>query len=123
MAILIVDDSVETLNLLSLALGMRGFGITTAHNGQEALDILKSGRALPELILSNMYMPILDGMTLLETIRNSPTLAHIPFVMMTAAPQPEIQDQAYELGANAFIIKPFKLELLIATLRQFVTPA
>jgi CheY-like chemotaxis protein len=122
MAILIVDDSPEILNLLSLALGMRGFGIITAHNGQQALVALEQSQTLPALILSNMFMPIMDGLSLLAAVRGSALYAHIPFLLMTAAPQPEIRDEAFQLGANEFIAKPFKLEVIIRIVQQFVTP-
>lgn len=115
--ILIVDDNPEILNLLRIMLEQRGYKTVRAHNGHEALETLRSLQ--PDLILSNLFMPLMDGMTFLEAVRSSPDTSTIPFLMMTAAPKPEIRREALDRGASGFIEKPFHFDVLTKTLIRF----
>jgi CheY-like chemotaxis protein len=116
--ILLVDDNPEIVNLLRTILAQPGCRFITGRNGQDALDQLAEADVLPDVIISNYHMPKMDGMDLLEEVRKNPQFQHIPFVMLTAAPGLEWQVRATALGANAFLPKPFRVDLLRQTIKD-----
>ena len=106
MDILFVEDDADIRLLASMALvEMGGFIVTEAENGREALSYLNTHR--PDLILMDMMMPELDGMSTLKLIKATPDLANIPVVFMTARVQPDEVKNYIASGALGVIIKPF----------------
>ena len=103
--ILIVDDRHENLYLLRALLMGNGFTTEEAVNGVEALD--KARRAPPDLIISDLLMPEMDGYTLLRHWKEDRQLRTIPFIVYTATyTEPKDEKLALDLGADAFIVKP-----------------
>ncbi len=106
MDILFVEDDADIRLLASMALvEMGGFSVTEAENGREALSYLNTHR--PDLILMDMMMPELDGMSTLKLIKATRDLANIPVVFMTARVQPDEIKNYISSGALGVIIKPF----------------
>lgn len=116
--ILVVDDNADIVTLLRLMLSTQGHTVMTGRNGREGLDILEQNEAHPDLIISNYYMPLMNGMEFLEHLRAIPDYATIPFIMITAAPSMTWLFRATELGANGFVTKPFRLETLRNAIRS-----
>ena len=127
--ILVVDDNVEFLNGVELTLEMEGYEVWTATNGQVALDKLQSafrrgiaqekigpGR-LPDLILADIMMPLMDGYDFYEKVRANPYLNHIPFIFLTAKSSEADIRIGKELGADDYLTKPFSPEDLLASVR------
>ena len=113
-AILVVDDDPAILDMLSDLLADQGFTVHTAKDGQQAL-----ARALefpPDLILTDLMMPLVDGRALLISLREHPQTAHVPVLLMSAAGQRQDAD-----GFDAFIAKPFNILTLVAELRRHLT--
>jgi two-component system chemotaxis response regulator CheY len=81
-------------------------------NGFDALSWLSDGN-LPNLIISDINMPTLDGIELLENVRSSGILRDIPVIMLSASDEPEKRKKCLELGASNYLIKPFEPQLLI----------
>ncbi|MEI6185914.1 MAG: PAS domain S-box protein [Dehalococcoidia bacterium] len=105
--ILIVDDSEENLRLFSAVLTNKGYSVTTAGNGEEALRKLR--RAPPDLILSDILMPVMDGFRLLQVCKADPALSNIRFVCLTGAfTDPKDEELGLKLGADAFLRKPIE---------------
>jgi len=105
--ILIVDDSDENLRLFSTILKNKGYRITTAVNGEEALQKLR--KEPPDLILSDILMPVMDGFRLLQEYKADPALSHIRFVFITGAfTDKKDEELGLKLGADAFLRKPIE---------------
>jgi two-component system chemotaxis response regulator CheY len=105
--ILVLDDNTDILKLVRTILEQSGFHVTAGRHGKEGLDLLHQADTLPDLILSNWFMPYMDGITFLDAVRSAPEWAAIPFVMMTAATTTDRREMAFARGANGFLSKPF----------------
>lgn len=113
--ILLVDDKEENLYLLETQLVNNGFEVMTAAHGAEAL--IKARKSPPDIIVSDLLMPVMDGYTLLRRWRMDPVLRSIPFVVYTAT-YTDSNDRklAIELGADEFILKPLDTQDLLMRL-------
>jgi CheY-like chemotaxis protein len=120
MQILILDDNPEIMDLMTAMLysvfGRENCQIVTGQNGQEGLTLLE--QITPDLILTNLRMPHMDGMTFLHEVRRQKHWDHIHLVMVSALATPEILIQARRNGAEAFIRKPFTMR----DLKTVLTP-
>ncbi len=103
--ILVVDDEQDLLDLMEIILGGEGFNILTASNGQEALNKLKI--ELPDLVLLDVMMPVMDGWQTLRNIKINQETKHIPVVMVTAKIGEDDRARGFRDGATDYIGKPF----------------
>ncbi|MBX2898335.1 MAG: response regulator [Cyclobacteriaceae bacterium] len=109
--ILIIEDDVPLCWLLERILKGK-FEVEILQNGLDALAWL-SGNKLPDLIISDLHMPSLDGIELLENIQTSGILRSIPVIILSGSEDPEMRKRCLALGAGSYIIKPFEPQLLI----------
>lgn len=115
--ILIVDDDTDLSSTLKEFVEMLGYEAVCAENGQEAVALLQSRR--PALVLVDLFMPVMGGIDFLHLMRSSPVLSDIPRVIMTSA-----NDSMVGVKEDLSVLyKPFDLEALAETLRQFCGPA
>lgn len=115
--VLIVDDKPENLYLLRALLQGHGCEVDEARHGAEAL--VKAHQAPPNLIISDLLMPVMDGYTLLRHWKADERLKHIPFVVYTATyTEPKDERLALDLGADVFIIKPAEPEPFMARIQE-----
>ena len=115
--ILVVDDIEQNLYMLRVLLEAHGCSVEDARHGGEALE--KARRSAPDLIISDLLMPVMDGYTLLGHWKADEQLKRIPFVVYTATyTDPQDEKHALELGADAFIIKPMAPVLFMARIRE-----
>lgn len=115
--IAIVEDDLEIQQYLAQEL-KSSFSITTYDNGQDALTgILKD---VPDIVVSDIMMPIMDGTTLCAKIKNNIRTNMIPVVLLTAKSSDEDKLEGLETGADAYIVKPFNLDILRRTLLNLV---
>ena len=114
--ILVVDDSHSVCFFLQQELSKFGYRVQIAKNGREALERL--GEERPDIILSDVYMPEMNGIELIEELHRHPGYAAIPFVVMSTENDAGNMQKMMEFGAAAFIIKPFNLEQLLMTLNK-----
>ncbi len=103
--ILIVDDEFGIGQLLEALLEDDGHRVLTAMNGRHALE--RMAEAHPDLVISDLMMPVMDGGALLRAMRDNAELCRIPFALMCALPEDIIADRVS--GYDAFVTKPFKL--------------
>ena len=116
-SVLIVEDNADMLDFLKRNFE-ENYNVSTAVDGKEALELLKQ-RSF-DLVLSDIMMPRLDGFELLLAVRKDEMTEHIPFVLLSARDSMDDKIQGLERGADAYIEKPFPLELLKATVRNLI---
>lgn len=114
--VLLVDDKDENLYYLSALLGAHGYVVDTARQGAEAL--LKARQSPPDVVVSDLLMPVMDGYTLLRHWKSDPRLRLAPFVVYTATyTDPADEQLARNLGADDFVLKPAEPDAFLARLR------
>src|SRR5215212_5764297 len=117
--ILVVDDNPDKLNLIKAALDLAGYNVTTATDGEEALAAIESYQ--PDLVVTDVMMPRMNGYELAQRIRANPVTKFIPVIMQTAAGRrSEDLRRANEVGALGYITDPTDLELLLARTRTLL---
>ncbi len=116
--ILFVDDNVALLRSVERLLRLEGFEVLLAANGVEALNRLQSGAPLPDLIISDIGMPHMDGFDLFQQVRDRSEWLNIPFLFLTARDQQEDLQRGYMLGADDYLVKPLDHERLLLVIRS-----
>jgi chemosensory pili system protein ChpA (sensor histidine kinase/response regulator) len=116
--ILIVDDSLSVRKFLSGMLSKNNYEVETAKNGQSALEML--GQKDYDAIITDLEMPQLSGYELIEQIRADSRWDKLPVIVLTGRASKQIEQQALKLGANQFVIKPFKDKDLLAKLSLYI---
>jgi putative nucleotidyltransferase with HDIG domain len=117
--ILIVDDQKQNLYLLKSLLGGHGYQVMEATNGAEALELARADP--PDVIISDVLMPVMDGFSLCKAWKNDEGLRNIPFVFYTATyTDPKDEELALSLGASRFIVKPVEIEEFVSILQQVI---
>lgn len=107
--LLIVEDSLEINNYIAHSLKDL-FHVLQANNGQEGLQIAKE--VMPDIVVCDIMMPVMDGFTMTQMLKNDIRTSHIPVIILTAKTTPEDQQHCYECGADSFITKPFSINLI-----------
>jgi DNA-binding response OmpR family regulator len=122
-SILVIDDNDDIRGLLSLVLQKEGYEVLEAAGGSEAL--IKINESKPDLILLDVMMPGLSGLEVLATIRESreKKISEVPVIMITAKSTIDDIDAAIELGANSYIVKPFRPANLVEKVSEIFQAA
>ncbi len=110
--ILVVEDSISVAEAIKNLLAISGYNVFMASNGKEGLQIMAENK--PHLILSDIMMPIMDGIEFYKQVRGRSEWDQIPFVFLTAYGQKEDQRRAKKMGVDDYIVKPFASEDLLA---------
>lgn len=118
LSILIVDDSPSVRRVMTTLIEKTGWLATTAKDGLEALELLQAARRLPDIVLSDVEMPRMDGYELLATLKQQESLEPIPVVMITSRAGEKHRRRALNLGASDYIVKPYQDNVLLDTIRQ-----
>lgn len=116
-SILIVEDEDEIRNYLLTELGSH-FRVLSCSNGKEALDLIM--HHMPDLVLSDIMMPEVNGITLLRKLKQNIKTNHIPVILLTAKNSEKDYIEGLSLGADAYIAKPFNLDILITTIENLI---
>ncbi len=116
--ILLVEDNRE-LRLFMYNSLIDTYRVVEADDGVEALEKIRS--ELPDIIVTDLMMPNMDGIELIDKVRHDFTMSHIPIVMLTARHSPDDRVKAMEYGADGYITKPFSIELLLARIDNLLT--
>jgi CheY-like chemotaxis protein len=117
MDILIVDDDHSIREMLRLFLEMKGYTVSSAINGRDALDHLERSAELPQLILLDLMMPVMSGAEFRAAQRQTPTLAGIPVALISA--DANLRESAPIINAEAYLPKPIDFDVLLATVERF----
>jgi len=111
--VLLVDDEPGILKVISIKLRISGFGVITAHGGQEALNLLKTES--PDIVLLDVIMPGIDGFEVLQQLR---AFSKLPVIVFSA--RLENAQKALKLGANDFLAKPFDVEEMVKKIEKLL---
>jgi len=115
--ILLVEDDLMLLSLLDFRLKKEGYQVATANDGKDAISKIKSDT--PDLVISDIMMPFVSGLELTAFIKNE-YKKEIPIVLISSAGQEDMVLEAFNLGTDDFIAKPFSPNELIVRLRKMV---
>jgi two-component system, chemotaxis family, chemotaxis protein CheY len=115
--VLVVDDDPDLRSLLAAVLDAEGYNVLTAENGAAALSVLRT--VLPDIIILDLMMPVMNGWQFRETQKDVPEYARIPIVCLSA--YPAARHQAMALGMTACVQKPFEIDDLLDAIRRSLT--
>ena len=118
--ILVVDDDENILSLERTILEQKGFAVTTADSGAEALEVL--GKEDFDLVLLDVMMPEIDGFTVCRRIKEEPRTKEIPVIFLTAKGGGEALAEGFESGAIMYINKPFTANKLLTIVNTMLEP-
>lgn len=116
--ILVVDDEPKLLRAVAVTLRAEGYDVTTAHSGADAL--VRLNEAMPDLIVSDIRMPGLDGHQLARALRAHPRTALIPIIFLTAKDERKDRLAGLRTGVDAYLTKPFDPEELLAVIANIL---
>ena len=116
--VLIADDEANIVTSLEFLMEQAGYETQVAANGQEALDLALSFR--PDLVLLDVMFPVKSGYEVCQRLKGEPATRHIKIVMLSAKGRDVEVAKALELGADAYVTKPFSTRELVATVRDML---
>lgn len=116
--VLVVDDSPSVRRVVSNMLKVNGWEVQTARDGVEALDVI--ARQMPSAVLLDIEMPRMDGYELMATVRSQEQYRHLPLIVLTSRAATKHQQRALQLGADAYVVKPYQDEELLNTIATLV---
>lgn len=117
--ILIIDDEANLVVLLESRLKTHGYEILTAYDGQSGLEMAKKYK--PNLIILDLMLPKIDGHKVCGLLKNDTRYAKIPIILFTARAQDSDRQMAKELGADAYITKPFEPKVLLSKIEELLS--
>ena len=120
--VMLVDDSATMLMSLKTILTKSGFAVETAGDGREGLDKVTKGLK-PNLIISDVNMPRLDGIGFVREVRKAPGMRFVPILMLTTESEQTKRAEGKAAGATGWLVKPVKPEDLLAVIRQVLPGA
>lgn len=115
-SILTVDDSPSLRMAVRIALTGAGYAVTEAGDGTEGLA--KAGTQRFDLIITDLNMPRMDGLTMIRELRKSPTQTGVPIIFLTTESEDGLKAQAKAAGATGWLVKPFNAEQLVKVARK-----
>jgi len=119
--IMVVDDDANIRALLKYRFEREHYTVEVATNGLEALE--KVGTQQPDLIILDLMMPEMDGIKFLSLLRNNPLTYYLPVIVLTALGRTPYLERTRELGAAAFVVKPFSPRHLVQEVRKALDEA
>ena len=117
--IMIVDDAASMRGLISLTLKNNGYEVIEASDGKEAIKRLSSAGKV-DLIITDLNMPNMDGIQFIKTVKGDSKYRFIPVVMLTTESQDAKKEEGRLAGAKAWIVKPFKPEVLVGVVKKII---
>ncbi len=116
--ILVVDDELIIVKLLTNRLTANGYDVVAAHDGEEALETVRQEE--PDLILLDISLPKMNGDKVCELLKKDAKYSKIPIIILTASSQKVKAEKLKEAGADGYIVKPFKPEELLSEIRRLL---
>lgn len=117
--VLLVEDTPSLAIEIMDILRMESFEVALATNGYDAIEQLTQRRA--NIVISDLFMPVMDGFQLISSIRNHPSLSETPIIILSARTTSDTIDKVMALGSDLFIQKPCDSQYLVASIRRLLT--
>ena len=118
--VLVVDDDPVILKLLEVNFEMEGFTVLLAHDGEEGVAIARTQR--PDIVVSDVMMPRMSGLELVEELKSDPDTSDIPIILLTAKAQTADVRAGVDAGADDYITKPFEPLDLVDRVNRLIEP-
>lgn len=118
--ILIVDDSASIRKVIGIALKKAGYVVLEAGHGKEGLQKLNGQRV--HMIISDVNMPVMDGIRFLKEVKARPEYKFTPMIMLTTESASRMKEEGKAVGAKAWIVKPFQPEQLLSAVSKLMLP-
>jgi two-component system chemotaxis response regulator CheY len=118
--IMIVDDSASIRTVVGIALRGEGYAVIEAINGQDAINKLTGQKV--NLIISDVNMPIMDGITFVKNVKTMAAYKFTPIIMLTTESDESKKREGQAAGARAWVVKPFKPEQMLAAVQKLCLP-
>lgn len=118
--ILIVDDSASLRQVVGIALKSAGYDVVEACDGKDALEKLGGQRV--HLIISDVNMPNMDGISLVKEVKQKPDYKFTPIIMLTTESQESKKEEGRAAGAKAWVVKPFQPAQMLAAVSKLIAP-
>jgi DNA-binding response OmpR family regulator len=119
--ILVVDDEIYIVHILDFSLGMEGYEVITALDGEQALERLKADK--PDLVVLDIMMPKLDGYEVCKVIKSNAATKGTPVILLSAKGRNVDQKMGFDVGADDYITKPFSPRKLVERINQLLGQA
>jgi two-component system phosphate regulon response regulator PhoB len=116
--ILIIDDERALADALASNLEREGFNVSVAYDGRSGL--LRAQRTLPDLIVLDLLLPVMPGLKVCQSLRASPQTRSIPVIMVTAKSEESDQLVGFALGADDYVVKPFRMKVLVERIKRLL---
>ncbi|WP_438027283.1 response regulator [Sorangium sp. So ce233] len=116
--ILLVEDSSTVRQQVGILLQGAGYGTLEADNGRDAVAAVAASKGDLAMIIADVNMPVMNGIEMIQGLRDKNLATGVPILMLTTEGQPELIEKARKAGAKGWIIKPFKPDLLLAAVKK-----
>lgn len=116
--IMIIDDSSSLRQVVNITLTMSGYSVTEAENGKDAIDKLQKEKV--NLIICDVNMPVMDGLTFLTEFRSIEHCKFTPVIMLTTEAEGDMREKGRAAGARAWIVKPFKPDQVLKAVSKLI---
>ena len=123
MTVLVIDDDPVIVKLLRVNFELEGFNVISAGDGREGVEMVRAER--PDVVVSDIMMPTMNGLELVSTLKSDPSTADVPVLLLSAKAQMADVQRGFELGADDYVTKPFdpielidKVTALVAAARR-----
>lgn len=118
--ILVVEDNDMNMQLVEFLLEEGGYDIVKAASGEEALQLTRSGAGAPDLILMDIHLPGMDGLSVVRAMKTDDRTRRIPILALTAHAMRGDKDRFLEAGCDGYISKPIDVKTFIASIEQYL---
>lgn len=118
--ILVVDDSPTVVKFVSFSLKNGGYKVVTACDGMDAIEKISNMSEDVDLVITDLNMPNLDGYRLIQTLRQNEKHQKTPIIILTSKTEEEDRRQGMEVGADSYLVKPFKSSLLLSEVAKYL---
>ena len=119
--ILVVEDEPDIMRIITHALTAAGYKVIPAYGGEDAIRKVKAQR--PDLVLTDLAMPKVSGVEVIQALKKDPETQHIPILAVTAHVWDGIAQSAGQVGVDGFISKPFNMKQLLAEVQKHLPPS